>query len=226
MVTLTARWLSTLFPLLALCTGVREQFSTVTHWLDASMVYGNTDEQDLAIRNFYKGQLAFRDIYTGIPNDQYTDIFQMILPSLPSHGPTSCKALDPRRTCFLAGDDRVNQQPPLMALHTVFMRYHNHIANFMAAVYLTGRTRFSSRKLERSLWPRTKQSSTKSSCRSFLARRSPAINATPSNWNMKDTSKATMRRTTHMSSTSSPRRLSGCTVWSPTSYQGELKYLT
>ena len=116
-------------------TGVREQFSTVTHWLDASMVYGNTDEQDLAIRNFYKGQLAFRDIYTGIANDQYTDIFQMILPSLPSHGPSSCKALDPRRTCFLSGDDRVNQQPPLMALHTVFMRYHNHIANFMAALY-------------------------------------------------------------------------------------------
>ena len=115
--------------------GVREQFTTVSHWLDASPVYGSNDDQSLAIRNFYKGQLSFRDVNSGIPNDQYTDIFLQILPSLPPHGPSSCRPLDPRRTCFLAGDERVNQTPLLAALQTLFLRYHNHIANFMAAIY-------------------------------------------------------------------------------------------
>ncbi|OQV25948.1 Peroxidase [Hypsibius exemplaris] len=115
--------------------GVREQFTTVTHWLDASPVYGSNDDQSLAIRNFYKGQLSFRDVNSGIPNDQYTEIFLQILPSLPPHGPSSCRPLDPRRTCFLAGDERVNQTPLLAAIQTMFLRYHNHIANFMAAIY-------------------------------------------------------------------------------------------
>jgi peroxidase len=103
--------------------------------LDASPIYGSNDEQALAIRNFYKGQLSFRDVNSGIPNDQYTEIFQQIMPSLPPHGPSSCRPLDPRRTCFLAGDERVNQTPLLMAIHTMFLRYHNHIANFMYAIY-------------------------------------------------------------------------------------------
>ncbi|XP_055341681.1 peroxidase-like [Paramacrobiotus metropolitanus] len=115
--------------------GVREQFTTVTHWLDASPVYGSTEQQALAIRNYYKGQLSFRDVHTGIPNEQMIEIFEQILPSLPPHGPSSCKPLDPRRTCFLAGDERVNQQPLLMTFHTIFLRFHNLIANFIAAVY-------------------------------------------------------------------------------------------
>lgn len=35
----------------------------------------------------------------------------------------------------MAGDERVNQTPLLAAIQTMFLRYHNHIANFMAAIY-------------------------------------------------------------------------------------------
>ncbi|GAU92094.1 hypothetical protein RvY_04223 [Ramazzottius varieornatus] len=112
--------------------GMREQFSTVTHWLDGSQIYGSSIPQSLRIRSFLDGQLTFRDIVDGSTNEPYTDIFNQLLPSIPSSFTSSCKAAGGHRTCFLAGDDRVNQTPMLSTIHTIFVRYHNLVARQMS----------------------------------------------------------------------------------------------
>ncbi|XP_055345760.1 peroxidase-like [Paramacrobiotus metropolitanus] len=113
-------------------TGIREQFSMVSHWLDLSPLYGLHEERSDQLRVFESGLLRFRDVETGIENDPSTAIHKQILPSLPDGMPSSCRPLDLHRTCFFAGDDRVNQQPPLLTIHTILVRYHNAIASFLA----------------------------------------------------------------------------------------------
>lgn len=77
--------------------------------------------------------LRFRDVDTGDEDHPYTSLFTQILPSLPPETPSSCRPLDEHRTCFFAGDDRVNQHPLLTAVHTIFLRYHNMVAEFLSS---------------------------------------------------------------------------------------------
>ncbi|XP_050718904.1 chorion peroxidase-like isoform X4 [Eriocheir sinensis] len=96
------------------CTfGFAEQLNQLTHWIDGSMVYGSSDEEQRSIRTMQNGLLS-----TSAGN---------MLPFNPNQG-GECEAGLRNAKCFLAGESRVNEQPSLTAMHTLWMREHNRVA--------------------------------------------------------------------------------------------------
>lgn len=96
------------------CTfGFAEQLNQLTHWIDGSTVYGSTEEEQRALRSFQNGMLK-----TSRGN---------MLPINPNQG-GECEAELRRAECFLAGESRVNEQPGLTTIHTIWMRQHNLVA--------------------------------------------------------------------------------------------------
>ncbi|XP_050520848.1 peroxidase-like [Daktulosphaira vitifoliae] len=98
------------------CTfGPREQLNQATHFLDASMIYGTSSKQSMSLRQLTGGRLLISS------NDQSTQL-------MPLHidGSNSCQN---GNTCYISGDARVNAQPHLTVMHTLWMREHNRIAD-------------------------------------------------------------------------------------------------
>jgi hypothetical protein len=98
--------------------GVREQVNELTAYLDASMVYGSDAPRALKLRTLDgTGRLK---ISAG-----------NLLPFNVHGFPNAPTASDP--TLFLAGDVRANEQVGLTAIHTLFVREHNHWADYFNA---------------------------------------------------------------------------------------------
>lgn len=96
------------------CTfGFAEQLNQLTHWIDGSNVYGSDDDEQRAVRSFQGGLLK-----TSRGN---------LLPINPDQG-GECEAELRNAECFLAGESRVNEQPGLTVIHTIWMREHNRVA--------------------------------------------------------------------------------------------------
>ncbi|EFA01243.1 peroxidasin isoform X1 [Tribolium castaneum] len=100
----------------------REQINQLTSYIDASQVYGFSEElaRDLRDLNSDGGRLREGPIF---PNRK---------PLLPYAGN---QGVDCRRNlsestinCFVAGDIRANEQAGLIAMHTLWMREHNRVA--------------------------------------------------------------------------------------------------
>ena len=87
--------------------GVRQQLNQITTWIDASNVYGSDQARADELRTFSGGRLK-----TSAGN---------LLP------------FDAGGIFFLAGDVRANEQNGLTALHTLFVREHNHYADQFSA---------------------------------------------------------------------------------------------
>lgn len=88
-------------------SGVRQQITAITAFIDASNVYGSDDERAFALRTLDgTGKLKTSDGEL-LPFD--VDGF------------------------FLAGDVRANEQIALTAMHTLFVREHNHWTDVLAA---------------------------------------------------------------------------------------------
>ena len=90
----------------------REQVNQITHWLDASNIYGSDDREQRSIRAS-GGRLQSK-----FGPDFGSDL-------LPDDSQSSCDV----GTCFKAGDGRVNENPMLAVMHTIFMREHNRVAD-------------------------------------------------------------------------------------------------
>ena len=95
--------------------GVRTPINAVTPYIDASPVYGSDVETEALLRTFEGGRLATSDgdllpfDETGrLPEDVGGD------------------------AGFLAGDIRVGDNPNLTAIHTLFVREHNRVADAVA----------------------------------------------------------------------------------------------
>jgi hypothetical protein len=86
---------------------VREQVNGITAFIDGSMVYGSDAETAESLREFEGGRLAASE--------------NGLLP------------IDPETGFFMAGDVRANEQNGLTAMHTLFVREHNRIAEEISA---------------------------------------------------------------------------------------------
>ena len=93
--------------------GVRQQLNANTHWLDGSQVYGSDDLRAQELRALDG---------TGHLKVGANNMLPFNVDRFPNE-PTNS------RTFFLAGDVRANENSPLTALQTLFMREHNFWAD-------------------------------------------------------------------------------------------------
>lgn len=105
------------------CTlGPREQINMQTSFLDASHIYGASVSENKKVRDKVQGRgLLEVQRRSGNHNED-------LLPASKQKRPSDCLDFTPTTKCFIAGDDRVNQNPSLMSMHTIFVREHNRIA--------------------------------------------------------------------------------------------------
>ncbi|XP_057265931.1 myeloperoxidase isoform X3 [Pezoporus wallicus] len=103
-------------------TFTREQINAVSSFIDASTVYGSEDSVAKSIRNQTNqhGLLAV--------NQNFTDAGLEFLP-FENKTQSVCVLTNESMNipCFKAGDKRVTENLGLSALHTVFLREHNHL---------------------------------------------------------------------------------------------------
>ena len=91
----------------------RRQPNEITSWIDASNVYGSDAERARALRTLDG---------TGRMRTSEGDFLPYNTDGLPNAGSSA-------PTLFLAGDVRANEQVGLTALHTLFVREHNRVAD-------------------------------------------------------------------------------------------------
>ena len=96
----------------------RQQLNEITGWIDASNVYGSDDERAQALRRL-DGSGKLKTSKGGL------------LPFNSGDSPfPNAGGDDPK--LFLAGDPRANEQIGLTAMHTLFVREHNRLADKIA----------------------------------------------------------------------------------------------
>jgi len=93
----------------------------ITHWLDGSNIYGSEETTTKAIRLFRDGLLKAETAPDG----------GELLPEN-INSKMKCGKVNPK--CFKAGDARVNEQPGLCVIHTLFMREHNRVARELVKI--------------------------------------------------------------------------------------------
>ena len=97
----------------------RQQINEITGWIDASNVYGSDDLRAAALRS---------NDGTGRLKTSEGELMPFNLEGLANAG-----GADP--TLFLAGDVRANEQIGLTAMHTLFVREHNRLAEEYAQAH-------------------------------------------------------------------------------------------
>nr|CAI5861350.1 unnamed protein product [Callosobruchus analis] len=101
--------------------GYAKQLDKVTHFVDASVIYGSSIEQQSDLRTFENGKLKV-----------FHDFGRNLLPLHENSGP--CISEKGGTACFKSGDTRVNSLITLTALHTVFHREHNRLAQALIEI--------------------------------------------------------------------------------------------
>uniref|UniRef100_K1QGI2 Peroxidasin-like protein n=1 Tax=Magallana gigas TaxID=29159 RepID=K1QGI2_MAGGI len=102
---------------------VRQTITEYTMYIDGSSFYGSNEKDYPDLRTFIGGLLTTQDHPHGEgelmpPTDEPED---------------GCR--ETTFKCFHSGDGRVNQQAPLIAQHTLWLREHNRLARKLAELY-------------------------------------------------------------------------------------------
>ena len=120
-------------------SAAREPANAITHWLDASNVYGSTQEETLQVRDtqdrfaFLKasrsgglgGKSHLPKCAREFGKDDIEACGEVCKEDLPNGG---------NRQCVFAGDFRVNEQPGLSTMHTLWVREHNRVATLLIKI--------------------------------------------------------------------------------------------
>ncbi|KAK3917344.1 Chorion peroxidase [Frankliniella fusca] len=99
--------------------GPREQMNQITGFLDGSNIYGSDANKQQQLRLFRGGRLREQNVRG-----------RSMLPA----NPNECQDTN-GAACFVSGDGRVNEQPDLALMHTVWLREHNRVADQLQALH-------------------------------------------------------------------------------------------
>ena len=106
----------------------RDQFNAITHYIDASNVYGSSEEVAEALREHVGGRLL-----VGPPHAPGAQPSLPLLTAADAASPvflTLCPPPNPE--CYVAGDIRANEHLGLAIMHTIWVREHNRIVEELA----------------------------------------------------------------------------------------------
>ena len=112
---------SCMTPLNSTFDEARQQINQITHYLDASGIYGNNDEEATAVRNFTYGQLR-----QSARNATYKGDLPILPPGMRG-GPTP-------PFFFFAGDIRVENYVHQINMYVLWYRLHNYIVGQLAEI--------------------------------------------------------------------------------------------
>ncbi|XP_075732949.1 salivary peroxidase/catechol oxidase-like [Rhipicephalus microplus] len=105
--------------------GPRSHINILTHAIDANFIYGSSDALAKKLRSFHRGHLRVWDRFRNLG-------LKPMLPPESENPERDCIARPRHLFCFLAGDERVNEQIHLTVLHTFYVRDHNRMADELA----------------------------------------------------------------------------------------------
>ncbi|KAE8751762.1 hypothetical protein FOCC_FOCC001611 [Frankliniella occidentalis] len=116
--------------------GPRAQFNLVTAYIDAGTVYGSSYRATDALRQLRGGLLREQQLdHGGEDRDEDAAHRETAMPPKLEHPGDGCIADQQNpEPCFLAGDNRANEQLGLTALHVLLVREHNRLARGLAAL--------------------------------------------------------------------------------------------
>lgn len=105
------------------------QINQATNNLDLSQLYGNTDDITKTLRTFKNGELEISNdpLSSTLPEVDETETNQLCM-----HNSTTADTV-----CYRSGDSRVNVNPYVTTLYTIFLRSHNRIAQQLHGDYPT-----------------------------------------------------------------------------------------
>ena len=117
-------------PLISPAPRNREIINQLTSYLDGSMIYGSTEEEERSVRLFRGGLLLeLADQPFSVTSRVGSTIQPGTLPISPVDTVPPCIN---NLNCFLAGDRRVSEHFSLSIMHTIWLREHNRIAKDLA----------------------------------------------------------------------------------------------
>ena len=109
----------------------RKYINNVTSYIDGSNIYGNSNTRNIKLRTFLDGKLKTsegRFLPWNTISGEYNDIVDNSLGNIANETFFDGKF-------FFAGDEKVNDNPLLISLHTIFVREHNRLCDYYKTRY-------------------------------------------------------------------------------------------
>ena len=108
--------------------GPRNQANQISAYIDGNFIYGSSQERASSLRAKKGGRMKVTSLWKHLG-------LKDLLPMNTAEPEKGCERKGhPRNAfCFDAGDERANEQLPLTVTHTILLREHNRIADYLAS---------------------------------------------------------------------------------------------